>query len=75
LLENPDSVSPAFAVAIVGAISEILVRRLSEGRELSEVVDLVPEVMYIAVRPYVDGDKALEELSIPALPEASGGKL
>jgi AcrR family transcriptional regulator len=69
LLENPNAVSPAFAGAIVGAISEILVRRLAEGRELAEVVDLVPEVMYIAIRPYVDGEEALEELSIPAVPE------
>lgn len=69
LLENPNSVSPAFAGAIVGAISEILVRRMAEGRELAEAVDLVPEVMYIAIRPYVDGQEALEELSIPAVPE------
>lgn len=69
LLERPDSVSPSFAVAIVGAISEILIRRLGEGRELAEVVDLVPEVMFIAIRPYVDGEDAFEELSIPAMPE------
>ena len=75
LLENPDAVSSVFAKAIVGAISGILVRRLSEGSELAEAVDLVPEVMYIAIRPYVDGDEALEELSIPAVPERSGGKL
>jgi len=69
LLEDPSSVSPAFASAIVGAISEILVRRLSEGRSLADVVDLVPEVMYIAIRPYVEGEDALQELSIPVVPE------
>jgi AcrR family transcriptional regulator len=73
LLDDPDSVSPAFAAAIVGAISEMLVRRLAESRDLAEAVDLVPEVMYIAIRPYVDGAKALEELSIPALPESPRG--
>lgn len=62
-------VSPAFAAAIVGAISQMLIRRLAEGQDLSDLVDLVPELMYIAVRPYVDGDEALEELTHPAIPE------
>lgn len=74
LLADPTSVSPAFAGAIVGAISEMLVRRLAEGKELAEAVDLVPEVMYIAIRPYVDGEEALQELSIPAVPERRRGE-
>lgn len=68
-LDSDRYVSPAFAAAIVGAISEMLVRRLAEGGDLSDLVDLVPELMYIAVRPYVDGDEALKELTHPAVPE------
>lgn len=68
-LDRDHYVSPAFAAAIVGAISEMLVRRLAEGGDLSDLVDLVPELMYIAVRPYVDGDEAMEELTLPAVPE------
>lgn len=71
LLDGTQYVSPAFAGAIVGAISEMLLRRLAEGEDLAELVDLVPELMYIAVRPYVDGDEALEELTHPANPEPS----
>ncbi len=68
-LDRDRHVSPTFAAAIVGAISEMLIRRLVEGGDLSDVVDLVPELMYIAVRPFVDGDEAMEELRLPAVPE------
>jgi len=73
-LDRDRFVSPAFAEAIVGAISEMLVRRLAGGGDLADLVDLVPELMYIAVRPYVDGEEALEELTRPAVPERRRAK-
>ena len=72
-LDRDEFVSPAFSAAIVGAISEMLVRRLAQGTGLSDIVDLVPELMYIAVRPYVDADEAFEELSHPAIPDPRRG--
>lgn len=67
-LEDPDSVPPSFAAAIVGALAEMLIRRIVEGEDLSRVEDAVPELMYIAVRPYVEKAEAERELSLPPPP-------
>jgi AcrR family transcriptional regulator len=67
-LDDPDSVSPLFAAAIVGAIAEMLIRRLAEGEEPSRAEDLVPELMYVAVRPYTDREEAEKELLLPPPP-------
>ncbi|MDX6634335.1 MAG: hypothetical protein QOF06_538 [Solirubrobacterales bacterium] len=67
-LEEPASVSPTFAAAIVGAIAEILIRRIVDGVDLSRAEDIVPQLMYMAVRPYTDTAEAEKELSIPPPP-------
>lgn len=67
-LDDPDSVSPYFAAAIVGAFAEMLVRRIVDGEDPSSAENLVPELMYIAVRPYVDSGEAEKELTIPPPP-------
>jgi AcrR family transcriptional regulator len=71
-LDDPDSVSPAAAEAVMGSIIGAIVKRIpTEG--LDNAPDWVPELMYIAVRPYLGHEIAREELSIPPPPEQSGG--
>lgn len=63
-LDDPDSVSRSTAEAVMGSIIGVLVKRIpSEG--LDHALDWVPELMYIAVRPYLGPEAAQEELGIP----------
>ncbi len=67
-LDDPDSVSRSTAEAVMGSIIGVLVKRIpSEG--LDHAPDWVPELMYIAVRPYLGPETAAEELSIPPPPQ------
>lgn len=65
-LEDPSSVSPDTALAVVGGIYELLQKELSRGRGTAKAEDYVPQLMYVAVRPYLGHAEALKELSIPA---------
>lgn len=69
-LEDPSSVSPDTALAVIGGIYELLQKELSRGHGTARAEDYVPQLMYIAVRPYLGHAEALKELSIPA-PEAA----
>lgn len=62
--DDPDSIPAFTAVGVVGSVTEVITRRLGEesGREL---VDLVPEMMYLAVRPYLGDEVARRELTAP----------
>jgi AcrR family transcriptional regulator len=61
---DPGSISAFTAEGVVGAITEVVARRLGhdDGREL---LDLVPEMMYLAVRPYLGEEAARRELGAP----------
>jgi AcrR family transcriptional regulator len=63
-MEDPNSLSPAVAEGVVGSIYALCTRKLAAG-EAASVVALVPELMYVAVRPYLGDDAAREELAIP----------
>lgn len=65
-LEDPSSVSQETSMAVVGAIYELLQKELSRGRGTARAEDYVPQLMYLAVRPYLGHAEALKELSIPA---------
>lgn len=65
-LEDPTSVSTDTALAVVGGIYELMQRELSRGRGTGRAEDYVPQLMYLAVRPYLGHQEAMEELSIPA---------
>jgi AcrR family transcriptional regulator len=65
-LEDPSSVSGDTALAVVGGIYELMQKELSRGRGTGRAEDYVPQLMYIAVRPYLGHEEALKELSIPA---------
>jgi AcrR family transcriptional regulator len=64
-LDRPDSVSRSMAEGVIGGIVGMLTKNLRrEVRVRAE--DLVPDLMFLAVRPYLGHDAAREELSIPA---------
>ncbi len=68
-LDEPDSVSPAMAEGIVGGILGMLTKNLRQGVE-ARPEDFVPELMFLAVRPYFGHEVAREELSMPPPREA-----
>jgi len=68
-LDDPDSVGRGVAEGVLGSIYETLTRRLADGRGTGTAEAYVPELMFIAVRPYLGHEIAKEELSIPPLPE------
>lgn len=68
-LDDPDSISPAVAEGTLGAIAETLMKNLQRGTG-ARGEELVPELMYLAVRPYLGHEAAREELTIPPPPEA-----
>lgn len=64
-LEDPASVSPDTAMVVIGSIYELLLRELSRGGGTGGAEGFVPQLMYLAVRPYLGHAEALKELSIP----------
>lgn len=62
--EDPGSIPALTAEGVVGAITEVIVRRLGEAESV-QLTDLVPEMMYLAVRPYLGEDTARRELTLP----------
>jgi AcrR family transcriptional regulator len=61
LLDDPESVSPAVAHHVAGAINEMLIRNTRSG-DLFEGARAVDELMFLAVRPYLGAETAREEL-------------
>lgn len=60
-LDDPDSIPRSEAEAVVGAIYEGLLGVVSEG-DLERLIEHVPQLMYIAVLPYLGVEAAEEEL-------------
>lgn len=58
-----EGLSRRSAEAVFGAIMETIVRNASQG-ERGRPASYVPSLMYIAVRPYLGHEAALEELDI-----------
>lgn len=73
-LDDPDSVGRGVAEGAFGAIYELVVKDVQAGRGTRSAEDFVPELMYIAVRPYLGHEVAREELSIPPPPEPAPTK-
>lgn len=59
---EPESVPGYAAEGVVGAITQVIVRAMGEPGDL-DLLELVPEMMYLAVRPYLGEAAAREELS------------
>lgn len=61
-MDNPEELGRGVAEGVCGSIYNFLIRELqAEGGVLSPE-DLIPDLMYIAVRPYLGHDAAQEEL-------------
>jgi len=64
-LDDPDSLSRGVAEATLGSIYGTLAKELQAGRGTGAADEFVPQLMYIAVRPYLGHEAAREELAIP----------
>jgi AcrR family transcriptional regulator len=62
-LDDPESLSSSVAEAVVGSINALVVREVQRGVG-KRPIEFVPEMMYIAVRPYLGHEVAREELVI-----------
>lgn len=72
-LDDPESVSRGVAEATIGSIYTQLVSDLQAGRGTGAAENFVPDLMYVAVRPYLGDAAAREELSIPPPSERPKG--
>lgn len=63
-LDKPDSVSRSMAEGVIGGIIGMLTKNLRRGIRV-RAEELVPDLMFLAVRPYLGHDAAREELRIP----------
>ncbi len=68
-----DSVSAEAALTVIGSIYELLQRELARSSGTAAAESFVPDLMYLAVRPYLGHEIAREELSIPPPPEQPVG--
>ncbi|HEX5928474.1 MAG TPA: TetR/AcrR family transcriptional regulator [Solirubrobacterales bacterium] len=68
-LDDPDSMGRGVAEGVLGSINARLLRELEKGQGTESLERFVPELMYIAVRPYLGHEVAREELEIPPPPE------
>ncbi len=67
---DPHSLSRSTAEGILGAIYDFLFKQLRAGAGAVSARDFVPELMCIAVRPYLGHEAAMAELRIPPPPPA-----
>ncbi len=67
-LDDPDSVSPETALTVIGSIVGLIFREVERGRSAAAAESFVPDLMYLAVRPYLGHTEALKELEIPPPP-------
>ncbi len=73
-LPDPDSMSRDVAIGVFGSIYQFLLKELHDRRAPVTAESFVPQLMYIAVRPYFGHDAALEELSVePPPPDEMDG--
>jgi len=63
-LDDPDSVDRGVAESVIGSIFTIMSRELGKSAD-ADPVAFVPELMYVAVRPYLGHEIAKQELEIP----------
>ena len=68
---DPEAVPAGAPLMAIGAVAETL-RRQQEGSLEADTVQVVPQMMYGAVRPYLGEEAARRELSIPPPPDLAG---
>lgn len=62
---DPEAVPPLAAESVVGSITQALARYSMERGGERDPVAAVPEMMYLAVRPYLGEEAARRELTMP----------
>lgn len=72
-LEDPDSLGRGTAEAAVGSIVALMARGVNARGSARGAQGLVPQLMYVAVRPYLGEAAAREELAIPPPRGGEGG--
>jgi AcrR family transcriptional regulator len=70
-MEDPDALTPFTAEVIASSIYQRIQSAL-ERDELDEFENAIPEMMYMAVLPYLGSKAAQEELTIPSPPFRRG---
>jgi hypothetical protein len=70
-LPDPDSHGKDLAQTTFGSNYEFLARKFQQGEDGTTMERYVPELMFIAVQPYLGAEEARAELSIPPPPEAA----
>ncbi len=65
-LDDPASLTRAAAQSVIGAIYILVVGEVQSGSaSWSDPESLVPDIMYVALRPYLGHEVAMEEFLIP----------
>lgn len=64
-LDDPDSTSRATAESVVGSIFGVLTKEIGRPGGVRTPEAVVPELMFIAVRPYFGHETASEEIRMP----------
>jgi AcrR family transcriptional regulator len=67
-LDDPDSMSRSVAEGVMGSIAAAMFKGVAQTGDAGKAEDFVPELMFIAVRPYLGHEVALEELQISPPP-------
>ncbi len=68
---DPDALAPGVAESVVGAVYQFLTRQVNRDADVETIDRYAPELLYIAVRPYLGEETARAELTRPA-PEIGG---
>jgi hypothetical protein len=63
---DADSLSVGVAEGVFGAVYEFLARKIDRESDVETIDRYVPELMYIAVRPYLGDEMARQELTMPS---------
>jgi AcrR family transcriptional regulator len=68
--DAPDSLTRATAESLGGGIFNELYATAGEGHQMPPESEIVPQMMYMAVLPYLGPEAAAEELEIPPPPRS-----
>ncbi len=63
-LPDPDAIGREVAVALFGGIQGVLLQELHRGHGTAAAETVVPQLMYMTVRPYLGEEAAREELEM-----------
>lgn len=61
---DPEAIPAYTAEATIGSITQMMIKRLQKRDEVDPAV-FIPELMYMAVLPYLDEEVARKELTMP----------